>query len=155
MGGYFLAGTQSKYPRHPHTYSFELIYEKQSNYLKLVNPLAAFSFELIGPDSHHLFITPPPTFDSPEEAGEMAELYWQAVVRDIAFTDYANDFLISIACSDLSNFIFDGPKIYGKVLPETIFRGKTSGDLSGPYISQFLLKDVPHGSLAMKQRVQC
>jgi hypothetical protein len=152
MGGYFLAGTQSKYPRHPHTYSFELIYERQSNYLKLINPLAAFSFELIGPDSHHLFIRPPPTFDSPEEAGEMAELYWQAVVRDIAFTDYANHFLIRDACNDLSNFIFNGPKIYGKVLPETIFRGKTSGDLSGPYVSQFLLKDVPHGSLAMKQK---
>src|SRR5574339_1176263 len=152
MGAYFVTGTQSNYPRHPHTYSFELLYEGQSTYLKLINPLAAFSFELIGPDSHHLFCRPPPAFDSAEEAGEIAELYWQAVVRDIAFTEYDRHFLINEAGKDLSNFVFDGPKIYGKVLPETIFRGKTRGDLSGPYISQFLLKDCPYGSHTIKQK---
>src|SRR5262249_46399969 len=33
-----------------------------------------------------------------------------------------------------------------------IFRGTTSGDLQGPYISQFLLKPIPYGSGKIDQR---
>jgi hypothetical protein len=37
-------------------------------------------------------------------------------------------------------------------VPGTLFRGFTPGDLTGPYVSQFLLHDVPYGALTITQR---
>ena len=34
----------------------------------------------------------------------------------------------------------------------TFFRGHTPSDLAGPYLSQFLLKECPFGSLTINQR---
>ncbi len=39
---------------------------------------------------------------------------------------------------------FRGPKTNGKVTPATLFRGITAGDLVGPYLSQFLLKQAQY-----------
>jgi hypothetical protein len=47
--------------------------------LKLVNPQAGLCFGLEGADSHHFGIAAPPSFGSAEQAGEMTELYWQAL----------------------------------------------------------------------------
>jgi hypothetical protein len=86
-----------------------------------------------------LTIRPAPTFDSAEEAGEMAELYWHALTRDIHFSDYGTDPLTIQAAANLSWFSdFRGPKEGGVVTTNTLFRGNTPGDLNGPYISQFL-----------------
>jgi len=38
------------------------------------------------------------------------------------------------------------------VTPGTIYRGLTADDVVGPYVSQFLLLDVPYGSLTVSQR---
>src|SRR5258708_7646127 len=55
---------------------------------------------------------------------------------------------------DLSRYsIFKGPKAGGKVTPGTIFRGMTTGDLIGPWLSQFLLMDIPFGALRIPQRI--
>ena len=43
------------------------------------------------------------------------------------------------------------PKVNGQVTPEVIFRGDTSGDITGPYISQFLLKTIPMGGTQFPQ----
>ena len=119
----------------------------------LRNPQAGLAFDLEGPDSHHLKIRPAPRIDSPENSGEMAELYWMTLARDINFTDYDNAPLIADACTDLSGFSdFRGPKQSGFVTPATIFRGNTTGDQKGPYVSQFLLKDIPYGTLTISQR---
>ncbi|MGH9922261.1 MAG: twin-arginine translocation signal domain-containing protein, partial [Nitrososphaerales archaeon] len=116
--------------------------------VKLVNPQAAYAFELIGPDSHHLGMIVPPTFSSAEEGSEMGEVYWQALARDIPFSEYSTDMLIAQAADDLSSFSdFRGPKEVSNVTPRTIFRGNTLGDLVGPYISQFLWKDIPYGAI--------
>ena len=56
--------------------------------MKLVNPCAGADFSLQGADSHHLSIPPAPLVDSAWAAGEMVELYWMALARDVAFTDY-------------------------------------------------------------------
>lgn len=119
----------------------------------LRNPQAGLAFDLEGPDSHHLKIRPAPRIDGPENSGEMAELYWMALARDVNFTDYDNNSFIAGACTDLSAFSdFRGPKQGGSVTPATIFRGKTPGDQKGPYLSQFLLKDIPYGTLTISQR---
>lgn len=120
---------------------------------KLANPQAAYTYLLEGPDSHHLGIPAAPAFASAETAGEMGEVYWQALTRDVPFAEYANNALTQEAASDLSAFSdFRGPKEGGKVTPATLFRGPTPGDLTGPYVSQFLYKDVPYGATTIVQR---
>jgi hypothetical protein len=120
---------------------------------KLTNPQAGLGFDLQGPDGHAITIPPAPRIDSPLNSGEMAEIYWMALLRDINFIDFNNNALVQEAAADLSKFSdFDGPKVGASVTPETLFRGNYAGDLVGPYISQFLLKDIPYGSLTISQR---
>jgi hypothetical protein len=120
---------------------------------KLTSPQAGLAFDLEGPDSHSLALRPAPRFDSAENSSEMAELCWMALCRDVNFTDYAADPLIADATDDLSSLSdFRGPKLGGLVTPATIFRGSTAGDRIGPYVSQFLLKDIRYGSLTVSQR---
>jgi hypothetical protein len=121
---------------------------------KLANPQAALAFDLIGPDSHHVPLPPAPTFASAETAGEMVELYWMALTRDIPFAEYETHPLIRAAAEDLSGLSdFRGPRdADGTVTPRTLFRGSTPGDLSGPYLSQFLLLDVPYGAQLLRQQ---
>ncbi|CEH28686.1 vanadium-dependent haloperoxidase [Aneurinibacillus migulanus] len=121
--------------------------------VKFANPQAAYAFDLAGPDSYHLGIIAPPPFSSAWEASEMAELYWQALTRDVPFADYGTNTLTIMAASDLSAFSkFKGPKVSGVVTTDTLFRGNTPGDLIGPYISQFLWKDIPFGATTIVQR---
>lgn len=122
---------------------------------KLTNPQAAYAYELAGADSHHLNIVPPPAFSSAWEAAEMAELYWQALTRDVLFADYCTNPLTLAAAADLSRFSdFRGPKDGGNVTPATLFRMDVPGDLVGPYISQFLLMNIPFGATGITQRYQ-
>jgi len=121
----------------------------------LRNPQAGIAFDLEGPDSHHLALRPAPRIDGAENSAEAAELYWMALARDVNFSDYTSHPLTLAAAADLSGFSdFRGPKAGGVVTPATLFRGNTPGDLNGPYISQFLLKDIPYGSLTVSQRQQ-
>lgn len=121
--------------------------------MKFANPLASSAFELEGYDPHHLDMSAPPAFSSAETAGEMIELYWQALTRDVPFTEYGYHPLTNTAAADLSRCIdFRGPKLGGSVTPATLFRGPARGDLAGPYLSQFLWLDVPQGSLIVAQR---
>jgi hypothetical protein len=123
------------------------------NQAKLSNPLAAYAFELEGIDPHQLECRVPPTFESAETAGEMIELYWQALTRDVQFSAYETHPLTTAAAAELSKSSdFRGPKVNNKVTPATLFRGNTPGDLIGPYLSQFLWLDVPVGTLTTVQR---
>jgi membrane-associated phospholipid phosphatase len=116
---------------------------------KLTSPLAAFAFELEGADSHALTMRVAPAFNSAEEASEMAEVYWQALTRDVPFGQYATDPLTMAAATDLSTFSdFRGPKQGSQVTPATLFRDKAPGNLVGSYVSQFLWLDVPYGIAA-------
>jgi hypothetical protein len=120
---------------------------------KLVNPQAAYAFEMVGPDSHQLVLPPAPRFSSAEMAAEMVELYWQSLTRDVPFNDYDSNPLTLAAADELSNLTdFRGPKIDGKVTPGTLFRDNLPGALTGPYISQFLWKDIPYVSTKIIQR---
>jgi len=122
--------------------------------VKLGNPQSSYAFAIEGPDSHHLTIPVPPAFSSAREASEMAEVYWQALTRDVPFSDYGADPAIAAAAAELSSYSdFGGPKEAGAVVPRTIFRGPTSGDRRGPYVSQFLYQNVPLGPTTILQRI--
>jgi len=121
----------------------------------LVNPQGGLAFDMEGADCHHLGIPMAPAFSSAEQAGELVELYWMALLRDVPFERYATDPVANAAATDLSRLSdFRGPKIGRLVRPSTLFRGFTPGDLNGPYISQFLLKPIPFGAQAIDQQMR-
>lgn len=123
--------------------------------VKLTNPQAAYAFVLEGSDSHYLGMPPSPKFSDAETAGEMVELYWQALTRDIPYSQYESEQLINTACTELSSLSdFRGPKYNAIVHPSILFRGNTDGDHTGPYISQFLWKDVPYGATPIVQKIK-
>ena len=120
---------------------------------RLVNPIASYCFGLEGLDVQQYSCTPPPAFDSPQFGAETAELYWQALARDVAFDEYATSPLVAAACEELTSMgEFAGARENGSVTPQTVFRSPVAGAVGGPYISQFLFKDVPYGTTPMPQR---
>ncbi len=157
---------------------------------KQVNPQASLAFEMMGADSHHLFQAAPPAFSSAEIAAEIAETYWQAVTRDVNFSEYSVHSLTNAAAADLANFSgYQGPRsgrtpispsnnsLESEIVREVddrttrsgrlgtarrslaittdlLFRGKQAGDAIGPYISQFLWKDIQFGAQAVVQKIR-
>jgi hypothetical protein len=121
---------------------------------RLVNPGSGYAFDLEGTDSHQLKLAPAPTFASAQEAGEMAELYWMALLRDVNFADYETSSLVQTAAADLTKMSdFRGPKVGGAVTPQTLFRDTYPGCTVGPYISQFLLQPCNFGSMRIDSRM--
>ena len=138
-----------------------------------VNPLSGNGFDLEGTDPAQLSIIengarrpfrPAPAFASAEEAGEMVELYWMSLLRDVPFDQYRTNPTAIAAANDLSNMTdFRGPKINGRVTPKTLFRDTYPGCTKGPYISQFMIRgtsnnipgvpDVPNGISFGAQRI--
>jgi hypothetical protein len=127
---------------------------------KLINPQAGLAFDLEGDDSHKLCIPPAPALDSAEEAGEIVENYWMALLRDVPFADYTNPNspnypLVQEAAADLSKLSnFKGPRENGKITPGTLFRGCSPGELVGPYISQFMWLNTPFGVEFVERRMR-
>jgi hypothetical protein len=121
---------------------------------RLVNPISSYAFDVEGVDSHQFVLPPAPTFCSAQQAGEAVELYWMALLRDVLFADYLSNGFVGEACWDISRLSdFRGPKINGKVTPQTLFRDSYPGCLDGPYISQFLLQPCAFGAMRVDTRV--
>ncbi|MBZ5661599.1 MAG: vanadium-dependent haloperoxidase [Acidobacteriia bacterium] len=121
---------------------------------RLVNPGSGYAFDLEGTDSHQLKLRPAPKFASAQEAGEAAELYWMALLRDTNFADYDSSALAQAAAADLSKMSdFRGPKEGGAVTTKTLFRDAYPGCTVGPYISQFLLQPCNFGSMRIDTRM--
>lgn len=113
---------------------------------KLVNPQAAFAFDYNGADQWGFSIPPAPALKSAEAAGEMVEVYWHAILRDVNFNKYTTDVNAGKAVTGMNALSdFKGPKVGGNVTGGTLFRGVWPGELDGPYISQFLYLPIPYG----------
>lgn len=123
--------------------------------VKLVNPQSGLAFDLEGTDCHQMAIPPAPAIASREAAAEAVELYWHALLRDVPFSQYATNSSVKDAADELTSLgAFAGPRMGGKVTPQTLFRGFTPGDLTGPYVSQFLLKPATFGAEEIVQQIQ-
>jgi hypothetical protein len=122
---------------------------------KLTNPQAGLAFDMEGPDAHTLVQPPAPAFASREQAAEIAENYWMAVLRDVPYAQYAGHAAANAAAADLTLFgsDFTGPKSAGAVTTGTLFRGLTPGDLAGPYISQFFYQPCNFGANKVEQKI--
>ena len=123
---------------------------------KQANPQAAISYELMGGDPEGIDMPKAPALASKEAAAEMIEVYEKNILRDLAF-DFINsstpDTDLDRAVANLNSFgdSFTGPKDGGMVTRATLFRGNAPGDLEGPYVSQFMLLDVPLGNHTIEQ----
>jgi hypothetical protein len=120
------------------------------------NPQAGLAFDMEGPDAHALVQPPAPAFASREQAAEIAENYWMALLRDVPFSQYLSNPVASAAAADLTLFgaDFKGPKNGGAVTPATLFRGLTPGDLAGPYLSQFFYQQCNFGANNLDQKIR-
>jgi hypothetical protein len=148
----FLTLTNSLNSKNPNDFD-NIILEGQR---RLTNPQAGLSYDLEGKDSNSLVTPPPPSFSSDEMAGEIVENYWMALARDINFTNFTDsNLIIKEAIDDLSlRKVFKGHKEHSKVTVNTLFRGVTSGDLTGPYISQFFYLPIPFGASKIDSKMK-
>ena len=125
---------------------------------KLVDPQASLAFEMSGsmPAGHSMPACP--TLNSSQAACEMLEVYEKALLRDTPFNQIESGVAtgVSRAVDMLNSFgsDFKGPKASnsGLVTSKTLFRGKADGCTIGPYVSQFLLRDVPIGAHTITQK---
>lgn len=132
---------------------YEAIPTGVPNGSKQRDPQASFTYFLEGRDPWSYTMPAAPAFSSAQHASEAIEVMWQALTRDVHFADYATNSLVQQAAQDLSRFSdFRGPKSGGQVTPGTLFRGIASGELNGPYLSQFLWRPVPYGAMTITQR---
>jgi hypothetical protein len=120
---------------------------------KLVNIGSAFSFDLDGGDPQTFELPPPPAFASSQMAAEMVELYWQALARDIPFSQWDSSAIVQTAASELNNLSgYQGPRdASGQVTTANVFRGIQNGSTTGPYLSQYFLKTIYFGSTPREQ----
>jgi hypothetical protein len=115
-------------------------------------------------DSMAITIPPAPEFDGAFMAGEMAELYWMAAVRDVRFANWNTDPNIAAAITHLDTLNAavgftehhtsasrTNPNWSRTVDATTLFRGSAYGVNKGPYVSQFLLRSFRFGTLVVDQ----
>ncbi|QKF94637.1 haloperoxidase PAP2-like protein [Fadolivirus algeromassiliense] len=121
--------------------------------MKLVNPLASLATMLVGAPQCALKIANPPTLHDDAGAADMVEVYAHVVARDVEFRNYGTDAAIanlllpthmnepSVLANMRNKPILSG----GQFTAKNLFRGISSDELIGPYISQFVYLDVPIG----------
>lgn len=141
---------------------------------RFVNPQSGWALDTEVTDPCCYEIPAPPGLNSQEEAAEMIELYWMSLLRDVPFTQWDDHPMVAAAAAEISTLpLFvnrddpnGDPATAGfEVIPVTsksLFRG---GELArfanagagisesvGPYLSQFLLHEIPYGTLRVPQR---
>jgi len=102
---------------------------------------AGLTFDLQAPDAQAVTMPPAPALGSEALTAEMAEVYCQAVLRDIPFSEFSTNPKVK-QCLDILNrfdYFKNGERNENLLTIDNIFRGFTYGDKVGPYISQFLL----------------
>ena len=122
----------------------------------LTNPQSGLAFDMEGPDAQALVQPPAPAFASRQQAAEISENYWMALLRDVPFSQYAGNPIANAAAADLTLYgaDFTGPKTGGSVTTATLFRGLTPGDRTGPYLSQFFYQQCAFGANEIDQKIR-
>jgi hypothetical protein len=112
------------------------------------SPQCGLAFDMEGVDSHGVAVPVPPKLASREQAGEMVENYWMALLRDVNFLDYDSSPVAAAAAADLNAFGADykAPRdASGNVTAQNLFRDIAPGTTDGPYMSQFMWLNTPFG----------
>lgn len=143
---------------------------------KLLNPVGTLAVSLDGLNASQFALPPAPALASAARASEAIEIYWAALLRDVPFSEFRDDtrhreVLAAVAELDKAPD-FQGPRLNGRVTPQTLLRGAVlyvderdpsgrtgrwatpPGVTDGPYISQFLYRDVPFGAQSLSARIR-
>ena len=125
----------------------------------LNGPQAAYAFDLEAPDNAQFGqpqVPPAPPIAGAQSGTELLEHYWGALLRDVAFTDYATNSLAATAAAELgSQRTYVGPRNgAGQVTPDLLFRGNFPGETAGPYTSQFFIQPTSFGSQPLSQQMR-
>lgn len=125
----------------------------------LNGPQGGLTFDLEGLDPVQFGqpeVPPAPGVASDQNATELLEHYWGALLRDVSFTDYTSDPLAAAAAAELgAQRTYLGPRDeHGVVTPNLLFRGSFPGEERGPYVSQFFLQPTSFGAQPLSQRMQ-
>lgn len=139
-----------------------------ANKRPFVNPLSGVGTDLEGVDPLDVTIPEAPPFNGDVAAVEMVELYWMALMRDQPFDQWAiggtaANQLATAAFTELNTFNqqvggqfalhYAGPGVWSSdITLARLFRGSAPGNDAGGYVSQFLLRDVPFGTLDFEQK---
>lgn len=125
---------------------------------KLTNPLSSLATTLVGASACTLKIDTPPSLSSASGAADMLEVYAMAVARDTPFHNYANDSTIQslLGVTRMNDpFVLANLKYYSPLnvpfIDKTIFKGISTDEQVGPYISQLFFLAVPIGAGIFKQ----
>ncbi|HME10240.1 MAG TPA: vanadium-dependent haloperoxidase [Bryobacteraceae bacterium] len=120
----------------------------------LNGPQGGLAFDLECLDNSQFTVPPAPAVASEQYATELVELYWAALLRDVAFTDYLTNAVAAQAAAELTSLpTYAGPRDgSNKVTPALLFRGGLAGETIGPYLSQFLLQNTSFGALPIVQQ---
>lgn len=125
-------------------------------------PAGAFALDLEGRDSHAVPIPASPSVISNQTAAEQVEHYWAALLRDVPFDQYGSNATAAQAISDMNNLSFlknqgNNPQFPFPVNAGNLFRGQfqpLDGNVTGPYLSQFLVQPTMMGALAITGQIQ-
>ena len=143
---------------------------------KLVNPVGTLAVSLDGLNASQFQLPAAPALASSARAADAVEIYWQSLLRDVPFTEYNEETSnpdIRAAVDELNRIAaFQGPKVNGRVTPQTLFRGSVAyvdpadqsgatprwvtppGVVDGPLVSQFLYRDVPLGNQSLSAKIR-
>jgi len=129
-------------------------------------PQGAYAYDMEGLDSVQFGNAPSPSdptglpvvppFDQIASAAygaQLVEMYWAALLRDVAFTDYASNGTAIAAAAELTTLPgYRGPKnSQGSVTPDLLFRGTFPGETVGPYMSQLMITPTSFGQQPIDQ----
>lgn len=139
---------------------FEAVPKGSINGAKLLNPIGAGVYNIFGPDSSDIAVTPPPSISTKQWAADLVNIYWMSLLRDTPFSDYetlAQDptSLVSQALLDLNEYgaNYPGPKTGGVITTQDLFRMDIEGTRKGPIVSQFLLRDFDVDGITVSAKI--
>jgi hypothetical protein len=117
---------------------------------RLTNPRAGLAFDLEGPDAQAVTAPPPPRIDQLRTAGDMAELYWMALLRDTNYDQYAGNALAQESSNSLAAF----PGFTGPTTPQQLSEAVSLAIKSAAtfHNSCCWLLDVPYCPFLIPQR---
>jgi hypothetical protein len=124
----------------------------------LNGPQGGLAFDLEALDSSQFgqpVVPPAPPTASDQNATELLEHYWAALLRDVAFDDYDSNLVAAAAAAELgAQPTYFGPRNgSGQVTTDLLFRGAFPGETLGPYVSQFFILPTAMGAQPISQQM--
>jgi len=126
-----------------------------NSFKRIVDSYCVCDFELVGKFKACFQINPSPLALSNHAAAELIEVYNMVLLRDVNISEWdasnniVNDVLNSL---NLVKQHLVAPMENNQITVNTLFRGASSGDLIGPYVSQFLFYPITIGAFTVEQK---